>query len=81
MRVVFMAWSRPSIRVGPMDSWRWVLLSEGGDELRSTEGFATRGEAEEWLSGAWSSLADEGVAAVSLRSGDDEVYEMSLAPE
>ncbi|MDQ4095517.1 MAG: hypothetical protein M3174_04830 [Actinomycetota bacterium] len=64
-----------------MDAWRWVLLDEQGNEMRATDGFASRTAAEEWLSGAWSALADEGAAAVSLRSGDEEIYEMSLAPE
>ena len=64
-----------------VDAWRWVLLDEAGNELRATQGFSSRADAEQWLSGAWSGLADEGAASVSLRSGDEEVYEMSLAPE
>ena len=64
-----------------MESWQWVLLDDGGKALRSTESFSSRSDAEEWLAGAWSGLADEGAASVSLRSGDEEIYEMSLAPE
>ena len=64
-----------------MDTWHWVLLDDAGAELRSTEDFPTRDDAEAWLSGAWTALADEGAASVSMRSGDEVVYEMSLAPE
>lgn len=64
-----------------MDEFRWVLIDDDGNELRATETFSSRTDAEEWLSGAWPGLTDEGAASVSLRSGDDEVYEMSLAPE
>lgn len=64
-----------------MDTFHWVLVDEDGNEMRPTDGFASRTDAEEWLAGAWSGLADEGAASVSLRSGADEVYLMSLAPE
>ncbi len=62
-----------------MGALRWVLLDQTGQELRATEEFATQEAAERWLAGNWQDLADEGAAAVSLRAGDDEVYEMSLA--
>lgn len=64
-----------------MDAFHWVLIDEAGDEMRSTVGFSSRAEAEEWLSGAWSGFSEEGAASVSLRDGNEEVYLMSLAPE
>ena len=60
---------------------RWVLLDDGGAELRSTQDFESRAEAEQWLAGTWQSLADEGAATVSLRDDSGELYEMSLAEE
>jgi hypothetical protein len=44
-------------------------------------GFASRQEAEDWLGAAWSDVRAEGVAAVTLLAGEDEVYgPMSLHP-
>ncbi len=60
---------------------RWVLLDESGRELRSTEDFDGRAQAEQWLAGEWEALAGEGAAAVSLRDDSGELYEMSLAEE
>ena len=60
---------------------RWVLIDESGTELRATEDFDSREEAEQWLGSEWQSLADEGAAAVSLRDDSGELYEMSLADE
>ena len=49
--------------------------------MRSTDDFASQAEAEEWLAQQWQELADEGASAVSLRSEEGEIYEMSLAEE
>ncbi|HEY7596654.1 MAG TPA: hypothetical protein VH969_26145 [Actinophytocola sp.] len=44
-------------------------------------GFASQQEAEDWLGTAWSDLRAEGVDAVTLLAGEDEVYgPMSLHP-
>ncbi len=51
--------------------WRWA----GGEE---SEPFASRQEAETWLSAEWPSLVDEGVAEVELLRDDAVVYRMSL---
>lgn len=64
-----------------MAAWRWTLLDEDGNEMRSTDEFSSRADAEDWLSRSWSGLTTEGAASVSLRSEGEEVYEMSLAPE
>ena len=60
---------------------RWILLDESGGDIRATEEFASQPEAEEWLGQQWQTLADEGASAVSLRSEEGEIYEMSLAEE
>lgn len=60
---------------------RWVLLGEDGGDMRSTDEFTSQGEAEEWLAQHWQQLAGEGASAVSLRSEEGEIYEMSLADE
>ena len=62
-------------------AWTWVLIGADGSEMRSTEGFDSKDEAEAWLSDHWSELAEEGAESVSLRDDDDESYRMSLAPE
>jgi hypothetical protein len=48
---------------------------------RRSAGFADRAAAEEWLSASWEQLRDQGVDAVTLLAGADEVYgPMSLHP-
>ncbi len=43
--------------------------------------FPTQDEAEAWLGEEWPTLANAGVASVSLRNGDEIVYgPMSLGP-
>ena len=64
-----------------MGALRWVLLDEAGGELRATEEFDSREQAEAWLGSRWQELASEGAAAVSLRDDSGEIYEMSLAEE
>jgi hypothetical protein len=61
-------------------AWTWVLVGADGQEMRSTEPFDTKDEAEAWLSDHWAELAEEGAESVSLREGDAESYRMSLAP-
>jgi len=51
--------------------WRWT----GGGE---SEPFASREEAEAWLSAEWSSLGEE---EVELVHDDEVVYRMSLEEE
>lgn len=44
-------------------------------------GFPDQAEAEAWLAEEWQALAEVGVAAVTLRHGDEVVYgPMSLSP-
>lgn len=56
----------------------WVLLDPEGNEMRSTESFASKEEAEAWMGAEWAALLEEGAEYVSLRSGDEQVYRMGL---
>lgn len=64
-----------------MTTFRWVLIDGAKAELRSTEEFDSREDAEQWLSTRWQALRDEGAASVSLRNDSEEIYEMSLADQ
>ncbi|MDP9068313.1 MAG: hypothetical protein M3N53_08220 [Actinomycetota bacterium] len=64
-----------------MPDLRWVLLDASGAEIRATDRFATREEAEAWMAREWSTLPDEGAQSVSLVEGDETVYEMGLGEE
>jgi hypothetical protein len=72
-----------SVASSTQPPWWWqhhdaagtVLVPEGGRQE-----FPTRGDAESWLGEAWSELAEQGVASVSLYEGDRLVYgPMSLS--
>lgn len=62
-----------------MSDYRWVLQDEAGKEIRVTDPWPTQEEAEAWMGAAWEDLVAEGGAYVSLRSGDEQIYRMSLA--
>jgi hypothetical protein len=48
---------------------------------RRSAGFADQPAAEEWLSASWDQLRDQGIDAVTLLAGEDEIYgPMSLHP-
>jgi hypothetical protein len=64
-----------------MGSFAWVLLDGSGSELRSTQAFESRDEAEAWLGEEWRALLSEGAEQVSLRSGDEELYRMGLSEQ
>ena len=61
-------------------TWTWVLIDSSDREIRTTDGFDSKDDAEAWLSAHWTELAEEGAEEVSLRDGGDESYRMSLAP-
>lgn len=56
----------------------WVLLGPEGDEMRTTEAFSSKEEAEAWMGAEWSALLDEGAEYVSLRSNGEQLYKMGL---
>lgn len=59
-------------------AFTWVLLEAGGDEMRATEEFGTKEEAEEWMGREWASLLEEGAEFVSLREDGKQHYRMGL---
>ena len=56
----------------------WVLHDASGRDLRSSELFGSKEEAESWMSDEWSNLLAEGAETVSLMSDGDELYRMGL---
>ena len=64
-----------------MPSLRWTLVGDDGDDLRSSEEFASKEEAEAWMSAHWAELLEEGAGSVRLTEGDAVLYEMGLREE
>ena len=64
-----------------MADFKWVLKDVDGAELRTSEAFGSKEDAEAWMGSEWSSLATEGADRVVLMEGDQVVYDMSLQPE
>jgi hypothetical protein len=62
-----------------MAEFTWTLQDDKGQDLRTTDAFATKEEAEAWMGAEWSSLRDEGGEYVLLREGDRVVYRMGLS--
>lgn len=63
-----------------MSELLWVLKDRSGAEMRRTETFESRAEAEAWMSEHWGELAKEGAASVALTDSDETIYDMSLDP-
>jgi hypothetical protein len=59
-------------------AYRWIVYGRSGEELRETEGFSSREEAEEWMRNQWAALVDEGGARVTLTGDDGAVFDMGL---
>ena len=57
-----------------MSRFFWVLHAPDGSDMRRTEPFDTRAEAEAWMGAEWSTLLGEGAEEVSLIDEDDSVY-------
>ena len=64
-----------------MTPFAWIVHDADGRDLRTTETFPTREEAEAWLGTEWRALADSSGDAVSLVEDGEVVYRMSLQPE
>jgi hypothetical protein len=60
-------------------TYHWIVYDPSGEEIRQTEGFSSRAEAEEWMRDRWASLVEEGGAGVRLTSDGEVVYDMGLA--
>lgn len=56
----------------------WTLLDPLLADMRTTEEFATKEEAEAWMGTEWSALLDEGAEYVSLRENGKQIYRMGL---
>ena len=56
----------------------WTLLDPLLADMRTTQEFATKEEAEAWMGTEWSALLDEGAEYVSLRENGKQVYRMGL---
>lgn len=61
-----------------MAGFTWVLISADGRELRNTDDFDSKEQAEAWMGSEWQALLDEGAEFVSLREDGDQLYKMSL---
>ena len=49
-----------------MPPFRWTLMDDEGQQLRSSEDFGTKEEAEAWMSAHWAELLEEGAGSVRL---------------
>lgn len=61
-----------------MADFTWVLLDGDGKELRTSEAFPSKEDAEVWMGANWEELLAAGGEYVSLREGDEQVYRMGL---
>jgi hypothetical protein len=64
-----------------MDDFAWTLHDQAGHDLRSTQTFSSKEDAEAWMGDHWSELLDEGAESVTLRRGDETMYQMGLREE
>lgn len=67
------------------EHYTWSYGRADGTEVTdlglASTSFPTQAEAEAWLSDEWATLADAGVATVTLQRSDEVVYgPMSLSP-
>jgi hypothetical protein len=62
-----------------MADFTWTLQGSDGKDLRTSEAFTTKEEAEAWMGAEWSALRAEGGEYVLLKEGDDVVYRMGLS--
>ena len=68
-------------------TWSWAFVGPSGSEIAvegvaEDQSFPTQSDAETWLGEEWRTLAEAGVAAVTLREETRAVYgPMSLSPE
>ena len=62
-----------------MGEFTWTLQDEGGDDLRTTEPFSSKEEAESWMGAEWEALRAEGGEYVVLKEGSETVYRMGLS--
>lgn len=61
-----------------MPDYVWKLHAADGADLRQTDPFASKEEAEAWMGAEWAALLEEGAETVSLVHGDETLYRMGL---
>jgi hypothetical protein len=61
-----------------MSEFLWILHDEAGADLRQTDAFSSKAEAEAWMGTEWSALLDEGADSVTLVTDGEVLYKMSL---
>ena len=61
-----------------MAPFTWTLQDASGTDLRVTEPFDTKDEAEAWMGAEWASLLGEGAEFVALKEDGKHVYRMGL---
>ena len=61
-----------------MTEWRWAVLDATGTDIEASEPFASKDDAEAWMSREWSALFERGGESVALRRDGDVEYEMGL---
>ena len=64
-----------------MTEWSWTLKDADGGDIRTSDAFASREDAEAWMGGEWATLLAEGAESVVLMEGDRLIYEMGLRAE
>ncbi|MGH2735985.1 MAG: hypothetical protein ACRDKZ_10420, partial [Actinomycetota bacterium] len=62
-----------------MTEFTWTLQDPDGKDLRTSEAFVSKEEAEAWMGAEWSALKGEGGEFVVLKRGDEVLYRMSLS--
>ena len=63
-----------------MSGWHWVLHAADGNDVRATEEFDSKENAEAWMGTEWATLLDEGAETVSLMHEGKVEYRMGLRP-
>lgn len=61
-----------------MSAFHWVLLDRNGEELRTSEPFESKDDAEAWMGAEWAGLLAEGAESVALMEDSARLYEMGL---
>jgi hypothetical protein len=61
-----------------MAPYTWTLQDEDGNDVRITEPFESKGEAEAWMGAEWASLLNEGAKFVVLQEDGRFLYRMGL---
>lgn len=64
-----------------MAPFTWTLQDGSGTDMRITEPFDSKEEAEAWMGAEWASLVNEGAEFVVLQEDGDVVYRMGLEEE